>query len=320
MSESRRSMKVRLALLLSLLGILPCAFLLARAQSPTAQGTAAPPVPNVVSAWYTFQPGDTWVYQKESDDGGNTGGMAHPLIERWKTQETIASVRTIPEGTFVTKRTKVLDQVMLNGWLAANDQTLKELPESHIVIRQNCVYVLDGIDAEESRDALDAPTHLRPEYHNDLLQGSIPPDVCFPIDNGTTWGRVPSTSPAEEWVWRVKGLNADPFGDRGGRTFHFTAHVGSGTEMDRWFEAGVGVLQEITEHHGHYDEDRRQLLRTVIDGKSRSYDLKPARTVAFGSLECVGVGWKHFVRENGSSFANEDACVVYADIGKHAPK
>jgi len=153
-----------------------------------------------------------------------------------------------------------------------------------------------------------------------LLRGNIPPDLCFAIDNGTTWGTVPDTSPAEEWVWGVKGINRDPFGDKGGRTFHLTAHVGSGTEIDRWIEPGVGVLQEIMEHHGHYDEDRRQLLRTVINGKAKSYDLDPARTVPFGSFECVGIGWKHFVREDGSSFGNEDACVVYTDIGKYVPK
>jgi len=50
----------------------------------------APFVPNVASAWYPIQPGDTWVYQKESDDGGNTGGMAHPLLERWTTENTVA--------------------------------------------------------------------------------------------------------------------------------------------------------------------------------------------------------------------------------------
>jgi len=90
--------------------------------------------------------------------------------------------------------------------------------------------------------------------------------------------------------------------------------------MDRWFERGVGVLQEIIEHHGHCDEDRRQLLRTVIGSKAKSYDLKPARAVPLGTLDCVGVGWKHFVREDGSSFGNEDACVLYADIGKYVPK
>jgi hypothetical protein len=29
-------------------------------------------------------------------------------------------------------------------------------------------------------------------------------------------------------------------------------------------------------------------------------------------LDCVGVGWKHFAREDGSSFGSEDACVLYA--------
>ena len=144
--------------------------------------------------------------------------------------------------------------------------------------------------------------------------------MCFPIDDGMTWGKVPGTSRAEEWVWRVRGLNADPFGDRGGRTFHLTANVGSGTRLDRWFEPGVGVLQEIMEHHGHYDEDRRQLLRTVIGGKSKNYDLKPARPVAISTLDCAGIGWKHFVREDGSSFGSEDACALYAGVGKYVPK
>jgi hypothetical protein len=62
-----------------------------------------------------------------------------------------------------------------------------------------------------------------------------------------TWGRVLDTSPAAEWVWMVKGMNADPFGVRGEMTFHLSAHLGSGTDIDRWFEQGVGVLQEVIE-------------------------------------------------------------------------
>jgi hypothetical protein len=300
MSESRRPMRVRLVVLLSVLGAVPSAFRFARAQQTD------------ISAWYPVQPGDTWVYQKESDDGGNTGGMAHPLIERWKTEETIASVTTTPEGTLINKRTKVLDNTMLSGWRAEDDRTRREPPTSQMLIHQNCLYVLSGIDVQDSM--------WSEGYRDNLLAGNIPPDLCFPIAGGTTWGRVPSTSPAEEWVWHVKGLNADPFGDKRGRTFHLTAHGGSGTEIDRWFEPGVGVLQEVVEHHGHYDEDRRQLLRTVINGTSRNFDLKPAHPVASSKLDCGGVGWKHFVRENGSSFANEDACLVYEDTGKYVPR
>lgn len=314
----------RLLVLLLILGLIPGAFLLARAQRATVQAAAVSPTQDIVSTWYPIHPGDTWVYQKESDDGGSLG-MAHPLIERWKTEETITSVSTTPEGTLVAKRIKVFDRVMINGWLAANDRTRRELPVSHMLIHQNCLYVLDGIDVRDAGNDFEG-------YRNDLLQGNIAPDFCFPIDKDSTWGKVPHTSPAEEWVWRVRGLNADPFGVKGGRTYHFTtrvgaategdhwSHAGSGTELDRWFEPGVGVLQEIMEHHGHYDEDRRQLLRSVIDGKSKSYDLKPARTVPLSTLDCSGIGWKHFVRENGSSFAGEAACVVYAGAGKYAPR
>ncbi|MCU1237580.1 MAG: hypothetical protein JWP63_5547, partial [Candidatus Solibacter sp.] len=31
--------------------------------------------------------------------------------------------------------------------------------------------------------------------------------------------------------------------------------------IDRWFAEGVVIVQEITEHHGTYDEERRQLVR-----------------------------------------------------------
>jgi hypothetical protein len=295
-------MKARLVVLLAVLGVLPGAFLLARAQGAT-------PLPQTdVFAGYPLQPGDTWVYQKESDDGGNSGGISHPSVERWKTEDTIARVATTPEGTLITKRTRVFDLVMLNGWRAEDDRTRHEAPTSHMLIHQNCLYVLDGIDIQDPS--------LVEGYRNALLRGNIPPDFCFPIDTGMTWGRVTATSPADEWVWHVKGLNADPFGDGVKRTFHLAARGGSGTVIDRWFEPGVGVLQEIVEHHGHYAEDRRQLLQTVINGKSRSYDLKPGRPVASTTLDCGGVGWKHFVRDDGSAFTNEHACAAYANTGR----
>jgi len=64
---------------------------------------------------------------------------------------------------------------MLNGWLDENDRAKHEPSESRMLIRQNCLYVLDGIDAEDMREG----------YRDDLLH-AIPPDFCFPIDNGTT--------------------------------------------------------------------------------------------------------------------------------------
>jgi hypothetical protein len=129
---------------------------------------------------------------------------------------------------------------------------------------------------------------------------------------GKTWGKVPHTSPAEEYVWRVDRLNADPFGPPGDKTFHLSSHLGSGTMMDRWFTEGVGVVQEVTEHHGTYGEDRRQLLRATIRGKTQSYQLAPARTVPLSEFDCSGPGSRHYARSDGSSFRSVADCITYS--------
>ena len=82
--------------------------------------------------------------------------------------------------------------------------------------------------------------------------------------------------------------------------------------VDRWFAQGIGVLQQITEHHGTYEESRLQLLKTTIDGHTRIYQLKPAQTAALDTSDCDGYGWRHFVRTDGSAFAGQAACYKYA--------
>jgi hypothetical protein len=274
---------------------------------------------DVTLSWYPLQPGDTWIYQKESRDGN----MAHPGVERWTTEESIVNTRALPElaGTLVTKRTRVLEHIVPTGFIPQNDSTKRELPESHLLIHRNCIYVLDGIDAQGSAcdpnisgcvRPLDANNHVRPEYHNDLLRRKIPADLCFPMTTGATWGKVAITSPANEWVWHVKGFNADPFGPAGGRTFHLSSHLGSGTSIDRWFEEGVGVVQEVAEHHGTYDEDRRLLLRAVIGGKTQVLRLTPARTTPLSDLDCSGPGWRHYSRADGTSFRSISDCIAYS--------
>jgi hypothetical protein len=280
---------------------------------------------DVMPSWYPLQPGDTWIYQNESRDGN----MAHPSVERWTTEETIVSARALPEpaGTLVTKRTRVLDHIVPPGFMPQNDSTKRVLSESHLLIHQSCLYVLDGIDAQGAAcdpnivnstclRPLDQNNHVRPEYWDDLVRGKIPADFCFPMVVGMTWGRVPVTSPANEWVWDVKGLNADPFGQPGGKTFHLSSHLGSGTAIDRWFEEGTGLVQEVIEHHGTYDEDRRQLLRATIQGKTQSYQLTPARTVPLSEWDCRGPGWRHFSRADGASFSGIADCIGYSSNGK----
>jgi hypothetical protein len=126
-----------------------------------------------------------------------------------------------------------------------------------------------------------------------------------------TWGQVPGLPPVDDF-WSVIGVNADPYGLPAATTFHFSAREGSGTMVDRWFAQGIGVLQQIAEHHGTYEESRLQLLQTKIGGQTRTYQLTPARTAALSTSDCEGYGWNHFVREDGSVFANQDACYKYA--------
>ncbi len=80
---------------------------------------------------------------------------------------------------------------------------------------------------------------------------------------GRTWGNVPSLSPAEENVWHVVGI------DRAAeRAFHLSSYLISGTTIDRWFEQGIGIARETILHHGTYTEDRRELLKAIIRGKT----------------------------------------------------
>jgi hypothetical protein len=176
--------------------------------------------------------------------------------------------------------------------------------------------VLDGLDSEENRHPLDDKNHLFPKFMEDVMRGNVPADFCFPMVKGKTWGKVRDTSPAEEWVWHVGELNADPFGLPGAKTFHLSSTEGSGTVIDRWFEEGVGVVQEVVEHHGTYDEDRRQLLRAIIRGKTQTYQLTPARTVPLSGSDCSGPGWQHFSRADGTAFKDIADCVSYSPDGR----
>jgi hypothetical protein len=203
---------------------------------------------------------------------------------------------------------------MLDGWLPENDSTKWLPPESYALLHHDCLYRLREInreDPENSWDALDHNHQIRPQYREALLRDQIAPELCFPMTVGASWGRVPDTDSAENDVWRVNALNGDPFGANGGRTFHLFAHQGSGAVADVWFAQGVGVVQEVIEHHGTYWEDRVQLVSTTLGATVRNYDLMPARTVPWDERECAA-GWRHFVRADGSVLKNVADCVSYS--------
>jgi hypothetical protein len=110
---------------------------------PSWQSAAAQ---DVVPSWYPAEPGDTWVYQREDRDGGSRG-ILNPDTARWKTEETIASSATIAEGRLVLKRVKVLGSLSASVPKYLSDRVPEESIDSHYLVRQNCVYVLDGDDA-----------------------------------------------------------------------------------------------------------------------------------------------------------------------------
>lgn len=178
----------------------------------------------------------------------------HPDFARWTSEETVVSAVAVREGTLVTMRNRVLDDVLSPGFLAANDPSRRVRPESHLLIRGKCVYRWDGD------------------------RSKAPAEYCFPMAKDSSWGQMAADgAPDYEFYWRVSGVNADPFGAPGGRTFHFSAHEGSGTICDRWFQKEVGLLQEVSEHHGTYGEERRQLVSARIGGKGIAFRLTPAR-------------------------------------------
>jgi hypothetical protein len=67
-----------------------------------------------------------------------------------------------------------------------------------------------------------------------------------------------------------------------------TTRAGSGMSVNREFTKGLGLVQENTEHHGTYEEERRRLLSATIGGKTQTYDLTPARAIPLSEFDCNG--------------------------------
>jgi hypothetical protein len=95
-----------------------------------------------------------------------------------------------------------------------------------------------------------------------------------------------------------------------GQTYHASAHEGAGYFRDLWYAKGVGVVQSVGLHHGTYWEDRAQLLSTTLAGKTTEYSLLPAKTTPLSDFDCNGLGWRHFVRSDGSAFVSWEDCIA----------
>jgi hypothetical protein len=120
------------------------------------------------------------------------------------------------------------------------------------LVRGNCVYVItQGWDTQTQQ--------LRPNYKKYLIEGSVSPDFCFPLQMGQEWGSVKYDFP-----WRVEpsrgGVDAFLHREYPEATHIFSDHFGSGGWKDVWFEKGVGVVGEHYIHNGTYDEYTKKLI------------------------------------------------------------
>jgi hypothetical protein len=199
---------------------------------------------NAVAEWCPVHAGDKWIYAHETrDDTGQ--GPAHLEFHRWKTEETTIGSWTIPEGTLVERRVRVVESSPRAGY--------HENPNPAYLIRGDCLY-LSYVDWEPPRH------QLTPAFREDLFAGHIAADLCFPLVAGKTWGApnwAPWRAPADAKDWRVAATDQP-------NTFHITSvssYPGSGMTADIWFEKGVGIVRKEEIHHGTIGEGRTRLLR-----------------------------------------------------------
>jgi hypothetical protein len=99
---------------------------------------------NSVADWFPIHVGDRWTYEQVHLDG-TSGGVAHPEISRWETQETILNSATIAEGMLVFRRIQVLGSA---------PPPVPKQENGAWLIRDSCVYVLEQDDWNPVDDQL----------------------------------------------------------------------------------------------------------------------------------------------------------------------
>lgn len=199
-----------------------------------------------IGEWFPLGVGDTWIYAVESRDG-TEGGTAHPRISRFQLVDTIRSANSTPDGTILEMTTEVQQPAPEEARSGS----------SHLLIRNSCVYAIDGIKAIEDYHALDKAGNLTQEFRELLLAGKVSPQFCFPLRSGRVWGSK------SDFVWRVAGTSRKASGNM---VFHIATYLGSGSLVDIWFQKGRGIVRERELHRGTYLEVRTRLLCTQFTG------------------------------------------------------
>ena len=213
-------------------------------------------------AWFPLQVGSHWVYEYESKSGDRN----HPDIDRWTSEETITGWVTVPEGIVVlrdvknhsnpTDQTRTERVIDGNGKLrfiqepAYNRGVLTGRDGARYLIQGNCIYdISGGWDAQKQQ--------LRPNYQKYLIEDTLSPDFCFPLQMRRAWGNSDTRSRVEPARGNVGAFLPSEYAN----AIHiFSNHCGSGCEMDVWFQQGVGIVGEHHIHSGTYEEFTRKLV------------------------------------------------------------
>jgi hypothetical protein len=214
-------------------------------------------------ASFPLQVGSRWRYEHE----WKSGDRNRPDVDRWTSEETISGWANIPEGVVILRDAlqrinpdaqSVTQRIVdLNGDVrlvrqsgSGNGARLAALAKYPYLIHGNCVYLIsDGWDAQKQ--------DLRAEYRNSLQEGSVAPELCFPLLTGREWGNT-------DIPWRVEparpGVSTVPPAQYKDAVHIFSSHYGSGGWEDIWFQAGVGIVAEHYIHNGTYDEYTKKLV------------------------------------------------------------
>lgn len=205
-------------------------------------------------AWFPLQPGNRWVYEHESKSGDRN----HPNVDRWTTEETVTAAVMIPEGIVVLREVKpagtsnnhIITEREVQRTGDAHPGYLVTRDREPYLVRDNCLYLIgEGWDAQTQA--------LRSSYRTVLAQGTLSPDLCFPLERGRVWGN-------NDISWRVEPARAgvDSFlaAEYATAIHIYAGHFGSGGQDDVWFQKGVGVVGEHYIHIGTYDEYTKKLV------------------------------------------------------------
>jgi hypothetical protein len=197
----------------------------------------------IVQSWLPMRIGDRWIYETEM----LSGDRKHPDVTRWKQEDSVIAIESIPEGTLVRRKVRYLDNTAPPNPSPAG--------ESNILIHKHCIYYSDGgYGWNNSRNRLSV------DFKKDLATNRALPDVCFPLHIGQTWGN-PNIG---RDLWTVAGFGKKNAGDPvsvTGKSWRLEASLGSGDDDYVWFQKGVGIVAKRTYHNGTYGDYLVRLLK-----------------------------------------------------------